>query len=121
MCEQFNCLFESQIALGYTSHHRTATLLLGKNDKTPSTVTLTTFGPVQTQLPFYTVGDLIFMALVTGCVFLLTAAEMVEPLLLIPDCEWGFVCAYKELQADVPEVISALTPACHRMINRETV
>lgn len=43
MCEQLNCLFECQIAQGYTTHHWMAILHLGRNDKTSSTVTLTTF------------------------------------------------------------------------------
>lgn len=65
MCEQLNCLFESQIAPGYTSHHWMAIQRLGRNDEIPSTVTLTTFGAVQTQLPSYSVRELIFMILAT--------------------------------------------------------
>lgn len=65
MWEQFNCLFESQIALGNATYQWMAILLLGRNDETPSAVTLTTFGAVQTQLPFYGVRELIFMILVT--------------------------------------------------------
>lgn len=101
MCEQFNCLFESQIAGGYSSHHWMAIRLLGRNDETPSTVTQTTFGAVQTQLPFYSVRELIFMILVTdfGVCFLLTAAR---PILLLPVpvstiCFWVFVCVSKRV------------------------
>ena len=60
MSGQFSCLFESQIARGYAAHHWMGILPLERNDETLSTVTPTTFGAVQTQLPFHSVRELIF-------------------------------------------------------------
>lgn len=86
-----------------------ATMLLGRNDKTPSTVTRTTCGAVQTQLPFYIVRELIFMIVVVGCVFLLTAAVTLVPFPLVPASMWVSVCAFIYVWANVPKVKSTLT------------
>lgn len=99
VCEQFNCLFESQIAQGNSSHHGVAILLLGRNDETPSTVTQATFGAVQTLLLFYCLGELIFMMLVTdSCVFLLTAVATCRFDCCLPVCGYNMslgVCGLK--------------------------
>lgn len=82
MCEQFNCLFESQIALGYSSHHCMAIVLHEEkqNRKTLSTVTPTTFGAAQTQLPCSSVRKVnINVSDTSVCVLEAAAGSVVPP------------------------------------------
>lgn len=115
MSGQFNCLFESQIARGYAAHHLVGIVLLERNDETLSTVTLTTFGAVQTQFPSYSVRELIFTIPVNWlyCVFLLTAAGQVV-LLKVPASVHNIllgmcVCLYVGVSKHLPIVGSTFT------------